>query len=104
MISGLGFQEMFVILMLALIVFGPKRLPELARQLGRLTREIRKLSWEFRSAIELESLEEESTQSVKTPSMCELGYESQSDQKDLIDNADDIGEDRESEKSIDNGK
>ncbi|HPQ39020.1 MAG TPA: twin-arginine translocase TatA/TatE family subunit [bacterium] len=57
MISGFGFQEFIVILVLILIVFGPRRLPELMRQLGRFTREFRRIAWEFRSALELESLE-----------------------------------------------
>ncbi len=65
-----------MILVLALVVFGPKRLPELARQLGRITREIRKLSWEFRSALELDSLNDEIHEPKKTPSMEDLGYDS----------------------------
>lgn len=56
MLSGIGFQEILVILVVALLVFGPSRLPELARQLGRITRDLRRLAWEFRSALETEAL------------------------------------------------
>lgn len=59
MISGIGFQEILIILLVALLIFGPRRLPELARHLGRLMRELRQLAWEFRSALELETLEDE---------------------------------------------
>lgn len=59
MVSGIGFQEIIVILVVALILFGPKRLPELARLLGQLTRELRQLVWEFRSAMELEAMDQE---------------------------------------------
>jgi sec-independent protein translocase protein TatA len=59
MISGIGFQEILIVLVVALLIFGPRRLPELARHLGRLTRELRQLAWEFRSALELETFEHE---------------------------------------------
>jgi len=38
----LGFQEMIVILIIALLVFGPKKLPELGKSLGKGIREFRK--------------------------------------------------------------
>src|SRR3712207_4152191 len=41
---GIGPQEMFIVLVVALVVFGPKRLPELAGQVGRWVREFRKMS------------------------------------------------------------
>ncbi|MCC6314286.1 MAG: twin-arginine translocase subunit TatB [Thermomicrobiales bacterium] len=41
---GVGYQEMFVILVIALVVFGPQRLPELASQAGRWVREFRKMT------------------------------------------------------------
>jgi sec-independent protein translocase protein TatA len=44
---GIGPMELFLILILALIVFGPGKLPELARQLGRAVREFRKASSEL---------------------------------------------------------
>jgi Tat protein translocase TatB subunit len=41
---GIGYQEMFVVLVVAMIIFGPSRLPELAGQVGRWVREFRKMS------------------------------------------------------------
>jgi Tat protein translocase TatB subunit len=51
-VLDIGFQEILVIMALALIVFGPERLPELGRRLGRAMREFRRASDEFRSTIE----------------------------------------------------
>jgi sec-independent protein translocase protein TatA len=41
MLGGIGWPEIVVILIIALIVFGPKRLPEMGRSLGRGIREFR---------------------------------------------------------------
>ncbi len=48
----IGFQEMVLIMVLALIVFGPSKLPELGKMIGRAMREFRKASDEFRSTVE----------------------------------------------------
>lgn len=48
----IGLQELVLIMVIALLVFGPKRLPELGRALGRAFREFRRASEEFRSTIE----------------------------------------------------
>jgi len=48
----IGFQELLLILVIALLVFGPKRLPELGRAVGRAMREFRRASDEFRSTLE----------------------------------------------------
>jgi TatA/E family protein of Tat protein translocase len=48
----IGFQEMLVIGVLALLVFGPGKLPELGRMIGRALREFRKASDEFRQTVE----------------------------------------------------
>lgn len=48
----IGFQELLVIMVLALLVFGPEKLPELGRKLGRAMREFRRASDEFRSTVE----------------------------------------------------
>ena len=48
----IGFQELILVLVIALLVFGPRKLPELGRALGRAMREFRRASDEFRSTIE----------------------------------------------------
>ncbi len=48
----IGLQELVVIFVIALLVFGPKNLPQLGRALGRAMREFRRASDEFRSTIE----------------------------------------------------
>ena len=48
----IGIQEILVIMVLALIIFGPDKLPELGRRLGRAMREFRRASDEFRSTVE----------------------------------------------------
>ena len=58
---GIGFQEMLIILVVALIVFGPKRLPDLARSLGKGIAEFKKASEEVRKGIEDAVQEEEKT-------------------------------------------
>lgn len=47
-----GFQEMLLIMVLALIVFGPSRLPELGKMVGRAIREFKRASDEFRATVE----------------------------------------------------
>jgi len=49
----IGLQEMLVIGVLALLVFGPSKLPELGRMFGRAMREFRRASDEFRSTVEM---------------------------------------------------
>ena len=48
----IGFQELLIIMVIALLVFGPHKLPELGRALGRGLREFRRASDEFRATIE----------------------------------------------------
>ena len=47
---GIGMTELLVILVVALIVFGPTKLPELARSLGRAMHEFRRASTDLRAS------------------------------------------------------
>jgi TatA/E family protein of Tat protein translocase len=47
---GIGFTELLVILGVALIVFGPTKLPELARSLGKSLAEFRRASTDLRQS------------------------------------------------------
>ena len=50
----LSIPHMIVIFVVVLVVFGPQKLPELARGLGKLMAEFRKASLDFRTAFEEE--------------------------------------------------
>jgi sec-independent protein translocase protein TatA len=54
---GLGFTEILVILVVALLVFGPDKLPELARNLGKGLAEFRRASSDLRRSV-MEASEE----------------------------------------------
>jgi sec-independent protein translocase protein TatB len=68
--ESMSFSETIFLFFLALIVFGPKKLPEIARQAGKLLAELRRASNEFKSQIETEiaHLEVEKKQTILPPS------------------------------------
>jgi sec-independent protein translocase protein TatB len=71
-----GFSgEMIFLFFLALILFGPKKLPEIARQVGRFMNEFRRASNDFRSQIESEinSLETGGRPQILPPAQGPLG-------------------------------
>jgi Tat protein translocase TatB subunit len=55
---GIGFQEVLIIVFLALIVLGPSRLPQMARELGHFVREARSSLDDFRDELSFEEEEE----------------------------------------------
>lgn len=51
---GIGMPEMILILAIALIVIGPKKLPDLAKSLGRAMREFKKATNEFKDTLQID--------------------------------------------------
>jgi Tat protein translocase TatB subunit len=54
MFGTLGGPELFLIFVVALIIFGPRKLPEIGKSLGKMMGEFRRASNDFRSTIETE--------------------------------------------------
>src|SRR3954466_3853703 len=54
MFGSIGMPELIIILVIALIIFGPRKLPELGRSLGKSINEFKKASNELRSTLEEE--------------------------------------------------
>lgn len=52
---GLGMTEILVILAIALIIIGPKKLPDMARTLGKAMGEFKRSAQDFKNSIDLES-------------------------------------------------
>jgi len=72
-LDSLGSTELLVILGAALIFFGPRRLPELSRQLGKGLAEFRRASEDFKRTWEQE-VESEKVRKVDTASGGESSY------------------------------
>ena len=67
-IFGVGLPEVTVILLLALLIFGPKKLPELGKQLGKTLQSLKNASNEFQNELNKAVNESENT---KTNNMIE---------------------------------
>jgi sec-independent protein translocase protein TatA len=61
---GLGMQELVVIFVIALLIFGPKKLPELGRSLGRGLAEFKRASEELKEGLAVELAAEEEKRSA----------------------------------------
>ncbi|MBA2354062.1 MAG: twin-arginine translocase TatA/TatE family subunit [Acidobacteria bacterium] len=68
MFGSLGMPELVIIFVIALIVFGPRKLPELGKSLGKSLAEFKRASTDLRNSLEDEiRLEEEKDRRVATP-------------------------------------
>jgi len=68
MFGSLGMPELIVIFVIALIVFGPRKLPELGRSLGKGIAEFKKATSELQSSLEDEiNREEQQTRAAAAP-------------------------------------
>lgn len=63
-IFGIGLPEMAVIMVVALLIFGPKKLPEIGRSLGKAIRGFQEASKEFESEFKREAEQIEKTMSA----------------------------------------
>jgi sec-independent protein translocase protein TatB len=54
LLSNLGMADSLILMVLALVVFGPRRLPQIGRQIGKLMYEFRKASNDFKFQMEEE--------------------------------------------------
>ena len=66
MFGTLGGPEIFLILVIALIVFGPRKLPEIGKSMGRMLAEFRKASNDFKRTIE-EEVEADKLRTLASP-------------------------------------
>jgi TatA/E family protein of Tat protein translocase len=68
---NLGFPEMMFLGLLALLLFGPKRLPEIGRQIGKALGEFKRASSDFQNQLEEEvrqlEVQEDSQRSISPP-------------------------------------
>ncbi len=75
-IFGVGLPEVTVILILALLIFGPKKLPELGKQLGKTLKSLKKASNEFQNEIDqVMNEEDESPKSIESNQTNEINQE-----------------------------
>jgi TatA/E family protein of Tat protein translocase len=55
-VPSIGFGEIVIVLLFALIIFGPKRLPEMGRTVGRGLKEFRKAASDLRQELETDDI------------------------------------------------
>jgi TatA/E family protein of Tat protein translocase len=66
MFGSIGMPELIIILVIALIIFGPRKLPELGKSLGRSLNEFKRASADLQNTLEQEiRLEEQKEQQAK---------------------------------------
>jgi TatA/E family protein of Tat protein translocase len=80
---GIGLPELIVILVVALIVFGPKKLPELAKALGKGMAEFKRATQEIKESLDMsEDLREVKEDLADSVSGVEISPEPEMDKKE----------------------
>lgn len=62
MFGRIGTQELLLILALVLIIFGPRKLPEIGRSLGRGLKEFKQAAIELKESVDIEEEKEQASQ------------------------------------------
>lgn len=65
MFGSIGFPELIIIFAVALLVFGPKKLPEVGRSIGKALREFRRTTDEIKEKLE-EEIQADDFKEIKT--------------------------------------
>jgi sec-independent protein translocase protein TatA len=91
---GIGMPELIIIFIIALIVIGPHKLPELAKSLGKGLAEFKKASEDFQRSVKEETLREETktatthqtpaTENSQRETLEELRHDSPEEKKENI--------------------
>ncbi len=69
---GIGMQELLIVLVIALIILGPKKLPEMARTLGRAFAELQRATQDLRSSVDFDVEEGEDEEPEEEPAEDDL--------------------------------
>ncbi len=67
MFGSIGMPELIIILVIALIIFGPRKLPELGKSLGKSINEFKRASADLQNTLEQEIKLEEQKERVTPP-------------------------------------
>ena len=86
MFGSIGMPELIIILVIALIIFGPRKLPELGKSLGRSLNEFKKASTDLQNTLEQEIKIEEQKEQAKKNREEERTASSAFDPSDRFDN------------------
>lgn len=73
---GIGFPELIIIMVVALLVVGPSKLPELAKSLGKTFREFRRMADDVKESFEEEIADDKSSSVVQAENQEEARKES----------------------------
>ncbi len=66
---GIGGMEVFMILVIALVIFGPKKLPEMGRSLGKAIREFKSAGTELQDELTkaVDEIDRDTEPNIKPP-------------------------------------